>query len=291
LITFTSPVTELIRLRSSCRSYASSPLDAATRKSLADAIRRMPPGPFGSPGRFELAAASEKDRNALRGLGTYGFIRSAPAFIIGAAPEAGKFLEDFGFRMETLVLAATGLGLGTCWLGGTFTRGTFARKISAGESEILPAVCAVGVPAHGQSVQEQTLRKQIRADRRLGWERLFFNSAFSRPLLTGEAGEYAKALEMVRLGPSASNKQPWRVVKDDGSWHFYLQRTPGYIGGKMSRLMGVADMQRLDMGIAMCHFALTAAEMGLPGTWVEQEPPLEKPDAWTEYVATWLAAG
>ena len=35
-------------------------------------------------------------------------------------------------------------------------------------------------------------------------------------------------LEMVRRGPSASNKQPWRVVRAGERWHLYLQRTRGY---------------------------------------------------------------
>jgi len=29
-------------------------------------------------------------------------------------------LENFGYRMELIVLHATDLELGTCWLGGTF---------------------------------------------------------------------------------------------------------------------------------------------------------------------------
>jgi hypothetical protein len=46
-------------------------------------------------------------------------------------------------------------------------------------------------------------------------------------------------------------------------------------------------MQRLDLGIAMCHFELTAREQGLKGHWMVSEPKLEKPDALTEYTATW----
>jgi len=49
-------------------------------------------------------------------------------------------------------------------------------------------------------------------------------------------------------------------------------------------------MQRLDMGIAMCHFALTADELGLRGAWTVHEPSIDKPDALTEYIATWAPA-
>jgi hypothetical protein len=95
---------------------------------------------------------------------------------------------------------------------------------------------------------------------------------------------------MVRLGPSASNKQPWRVVERGAAWHLYIQRTPGYRERWVMRLLNIADMQRLDAGIAMCHFELTAAELGLEGTWAIEAPDIERPDASTEYIATWREA-
>ena len=46
-------------------------------------------------------------------------------------------------------------------------------------------------------------------------------------------------------------------------------------------------MQRVDMGIALCHWALTAEELGLKGQWAIQEPGIVKPDALTEYIVSW----
>ena len=69
------------------------------------------------------------------------------------------------------------------------------------------------------------------SDGRLAWERLFFDQAFGTPLTREAAGEYATPLEMVRLGPSASNKQPWRIVREGGAWHFYVQRNRYYPPG------------------------------------------------------------
>ena len=68
----------------------------------------------------------------------------------------------------------------------------------------------------------------------------------------------------VRQGPSASNKQPWRILKSADRFHLYLQRTRGY-RNVFTRMAQVDDMQRIDMGIAMCHFELTARELGLSG--------------------------
>jgi hypothetical protein len=41
------------------------------------------------------------------------------------------------------------------------------------------------------------------------------------------------------------------------------------------------------MGIAMCHFELTAREAGLKGEWIVEEPRIEKPDGLTEYTVSW----
>jgi hypothetical protein len=95
---------------------------------------------------------------------------------------------------------------------------------------------------------------------------------------------------MVRLGPSASNKQPWRVVVCGSVFHFYLERTPGYPGGLAKRLLRIDDLQRVDMGIAMSHFELTAKELGLNGRWEDNDPKMELPSPQVEYTASWIAA-
>lgn len=120
-------------------------------------------------------------------------------------------------------------------------------------------------------------------------EFLFFAGAFGNTLTTDAAGEYAEPLEMVRWAPYASNKQPWRIVRIDDAWHFYLQRTQGYGKGTMLfNILRLADLQRVDMGIAMCHFELAAREPGLNGCWVLDDPKLQTPYG-AEYSATWTA--
>ena len=286
---FSKPIEEIIRQRYSCRTYQIAPIEEDRRGALAEYISLLPPGPFGAPSRFALAAATYEDRHELRGLGTYGFIRGAPAFIIGATAETPHSLEDFGYRMETIILRATELGLGTCWLGGTFTRSSFAHKIAASNDEIIPSVTSVGEIASDPGGFDRALRQRIGAKDRLAWEALFFEQKFGATLSRENAGEYSLPLEMVRLAPSASNKQPWRVIKAGSRWHFYVQRTKGYLESWVIRkMLGVADLQHVDLGIAMCHFELAAGETGLNGKWEVSEPEIEKPDGLTEYVVSWV---
>jgi nitroreductase len=247
-----------------------------------------------------LLAVDEQDSSALRGLGTYGFIRGAHAYIAGAvghAPTAsraqrGMDLEDVGYRIEQAILFATGLGLGTCWLGGTFTKSRFAERIALRPDELLPAVVAVGYAADRRSLLDHASHEFARSGTRLPWHRLFFESRSERQsggleaLLPEAVGPFATVLEMVRLAPSASNRQPWRLLRDGDAWHFYVQRTPVYGTGGM-RWVGLADLQRVDMGIAMCHFALTADELGLHGHWQKTDPKLAMTEGLMEYIVTW----
>lgn len=281
------PVTDIIRQRFSCRTYLDAPLAEETRGALETFLAGLERGPFGAPTRFQLAAATEEDRNALRGLGTYGFIRGATGFVLGVVGQGQRNLEDFGYCMEDAVLYATALDLGTCWLGGTFRKSRFAARIDPGEGEIMPCVTSVGYIEDQPGLVARLARRYAGSHGRLAWERLFFEGQFGVPLTSQGAGAYAEPLEMVRLGPSASNRQPWRVVKGDGAWHFYLKRTTGY-GQGMGGLFMAADLQRVDLGIALCHFERSAREAGLAGHWAVDEPRIQKPGELVEYTASWI---
>ena len=89
---------------------------------------------------------------------------------------------------------------------------------------------------------------------------------------------------MVRLAPSASNKQPWRILLKDGAFHFYEYKEPGY----SDRFP--YDIQRVDMGIAAAHFDFSVKEKGIKGVFnTSSEPELELP-AHMEYVFSWIRA-
>ena len=284
-------IQQTIQARYSVRSYRKEVIAAETQTALQTFLDTLNIGPLGSSLRFSLLAATEPERAALRGLGTYGFIHNPTGFIVGAVETGEHALEDYGYGMEQAILEATRLGLGTCWLGGSFTQSSFAQKVGKRNHEIIPAVTATGYPAP-EARQRDLIRRRARADTRLPWEALFFEGGFTRPLPRQIAAADAQALEMVRLAPSASNKQPWRIVREGNYWHFYCQRTPGYGKGSLTfTLLRLADLQRLDVGIAMCHFALTLQALGWQGAWAVSDPRLTPVDDHTLYIATWQATG
>lgn len=279
---------EVLRRRFSCRSYEKAPIPPETREKLATFCSAQARGPLGAQTRFTLISATEEDRAALKGLGTYGFIKNPTAFILGAVTRGPHDLEDFGYLMEHIILHATALGLGTCWLGGSFTRSSFAHAMALRDNEALPAVIATGLPSNSPRLVDRIIRRGAGSNRRLPWAQLFFAGDFTAPLAAAEAGPYAEALELMRLGPSASNRQPWRVVKGEGAWRFYLHHNPGY--RKQMKMVTAIDLQRVDMGIAMCHFALAAEALGLRGQWRVEPLTTPSPDSDIEYIVTWIEA-
>ena len=207
-ITNSGSVADIIRRRFSCRTYLNQPVEIGLKKPLDEYASSVQNGPFGTQARFKLVEASKADQYSLRRLGTYGFIKGATGFLIGATKLADDNLEDFGYLMEKIVLYTTGLGLGTCWLGGTFTKSSFAKSISAGKDEIVPAVVSVGYIAEKPRMIETLMRKNPNSDNRLSWEKLYFDGDFGIPLKKESVGDYELPLSMVRLAPSASNRQP-----------------------------------------------------------------------------------
>jgi len=281
------PIAEVIKRRFSCRAYQERSISEEHQRLIGEFLDSNHIGPFGTRSRFALVAAAGSDRLSLKGLGTYGFIKNAPGFIVGAIEEGEKNLEDYGYLLEHAILHATDIGLGTCWLGGSFTKSSFAEKIRAGTTELVPAVTAIGYIGDG-TIVSGLIRKRAGALQRLPWERLFFDRKFGQAIPAAEAGVYAVPLEMVRWAPSASNRQPWRIVRCGNAWHFFLQRIRGYgKGSLLYNVLRLADLQRVDMGIAMCHFELTARELGINGAWVLDDPGNEKPQG-AEYTVSWI---
>ena len=302
-----APASALIDRRYSCRTYLERPISDEDKERLNGFMASRTTGPLGSQARFGLIAAAADDRQALRRLGTYGFIKGATGFVVGAVSRAPKDLEDYGYLLEEVVLYATAIGLGTCWLGGTFTRSTFVRRFGGlRRGEAMPAVVSTGYIGDDGT---ERIREREEGSRRFPPAELFFEDEWGTPLASAgagpHAGPYAVALEAVRMAPSATNKQPWRIVRTPRpsgrrssghggghDWHFHLVRTKGYgKGSAVFTVLRIADLQRVDMGIAMCHFELVARESGLDGSWVVDDPGLDLPGPGIEYTATWREAG
>lgn len=272
-------VEEAIRVRTSVRSYSNRLMDNAALEKLHAYMKTLT-NPFSGKVRFRLL---ESDVIESEKLGTYGMIKGAKYFI-GAAVENGDMaLEALGYELEQLVLYAASLELGTCWLGGTFNRGRFAKAMEVRQNEIFPIVTPIGYASDKKRIVPSLMRKLGKFDQRKPWDSLFFDGSFFMPLSQEDAKEYATVLEQVRLGPSASNLQPWRILRQGDSYHFYEAKKKGYAEHASY------DIQQVDMGIAACHFHLSAIEKGLDGKFQKLSGLLPEAPENNRYIFTWTA--
>jgi hypothetical protein len=274
---YQTSIIELIETRKSCRTYEDKIIDPKSLQKLKEFISDINKH-SSIKARYVITGNTDANKGSAVKLGTYGVISGADTFIVGIVDKDEKDAAEFGYQFEQIILFATDLGLQTCWLGGTFNKGTFERSIELGDKEIIPIVSPLGYGKGKRKLLESAMRSLAGSDQRKPWSEIFFTKDSSSPLSESDAGVYAPALKMLRLAPSASNKQPWRVIMTHNRFDFFLARTPGY------RSMGF-DLQKNDIGIAMCHFELTALASGLKGKW-KTYGDIETNANW-EYVTTW----
>jgi nitroreductase len=267
---------ETVMARRSTRSYLPKAIAATERDALAELVAAPGSAPFGTAARFALVGPEFAGGSALKSgrIGTYGVIKDAPAYIVGCVKPGPLAFVDYGYLLEGIVISAAALGLGTCWLGGIFDRKASGAALELKADEVVPAITPVGYPAGNASLADRLIRFSARSSSRKPFGELFFDGSWDRPVEPGDP--LAPALEAVRQGPSASNKQPWRIVRAGGAAHLYLMEDARY-----SRAIPGILLQDMDAGIAMRHLEIGAGAVGVKGSWrrldadpVPATPPL-----------------
>ncbi|MCR5302382.1 MAG: nitroreductase family protein [Lachnospiraceae bacterium] len=260
---------DTIKGRKSVRSYDDVPVGDDVRKDIEEYVKDLP-NPFNIPVEFVILDANEH--------GLSSPVVSGGQLYVAAKVKKGPYADvAFGYSFEKFVLHAWSLGLGTVWIGGTMKREVFEKAAGLEAGEMMPCVSPVGYPAAKRSLKETMMRKGIGADSRLPGEKLFFKDDWGSPL---EAPSDMKdILEMVRWAPSAVNKQPWRIIEKDGVWHFYEKKDKGFVND------ATGDLQKIDVGIALCHFLMGLEEQRKQAE-VKINDPLLKTPSDAEYIAS-----
>ena len=264
-----SNLMDTIKGRKSVRSYDERPVSAEHRKDIEEYITGIV-NPFDIPVEFMLLDAKE------HGL-TSPVLSGEQLYVVGKVEKKPYADVAFGYSFEKLVLHAWELGLGTVWIGGTMKREVFEAAAGVKAGEMMPCVSPLGYPAPKRSVKETLMRKGIGADSRISADKLFFKDKWGQALTP--ADDMADILEMVRWAPSAVNKQPWRVIFKDGAYHFYEKKDKGYVND------ATGDLQKIDVGIAICHFCMGVEDKGKTAKVSVNDPGIDIP-ADAEYIAS-----
>lgn len=267
-------VKDIIRRRKSVRTFNGEALRHEDRQKLEEYLKTLE-NPFGVPVELRFLNAKEHSLSSPVVVGTDLYIAAK----VSREPQAEI---AFGYSFETFCLFAESLGIGTVMLAATISRGAFEKAMEVKNTEVMPVASPIGYPADKRSVRDKMIRKGAKSDERLPFEALFFEGSFDRSLTPGNAGEFREAFEMVRLAPSAGNKQPWRAIVCGDKVHFYEKKIKAMSNNPLG------DIQKVDVGIALAHFNLTLKESGINGRFTEEDPGLETDDS-IEYIVTYEA--
>jgi nitroreductase len=237
---------EAIFFRRSRRKYKKDDISREKSEHLASVCDNFRPFP-----EARAVLIKEPSDQVYRGfIGSYGKIENAPGYIAFIGDMGSpRVQEAVGYTGEGVILEATSLGLGTCWVGGFFNPEAVAHHITLEQNERILAVTPVGIPPDSFSFQEKLMTGFGYMHRR---KRL-------NELVTGTPKkEWMKtALEAARVAPSAVNRQPWRFRIEDNAISIFLDKSRDT--SKVAR--------RLDCGIAMLHIELGARFSGIKGSW------------------------
>ena len=262
---------DIVKGRRSVRTFDGNPVSQEDREKLCAYISGIT-NPFGIPVEFVLLDAEE--------YGLSSPVISGEKLYIAGKVRKGPYADAaFGYSFERMVLYAWSLGIGTTWIAGTMKRELFEKAAGLKDGEMMPCMSPLGYPAKKKSVREALMRKGVGADARKPAEKLFFDGNLDTPLAGEKKEKIADLIELVRWAPSAVNKQPWRIIAADSRYHFYEKKDKGFVTD------AAGDLQKIDVGIAICHFVMGLEEKGAQPAVVTADPGILIPDS-MEYVAT-----
>ncbi len=119
---------ETVARRKSVRHYRPDPVSREWIEKIVDAGRQAPSGNNVQPWEFVVVQDQEM-RTKLSGICSAGkFIKEAPVCIVVFCRNTKYYLEDGSAAVENMLLAATALGLGSCWVAGD--KKPYARQIA-----------------------------------------------------------------------------------------------------------------------------------------------------------------
>jgi nitroreductase len=233
--------------RHSRRSFLSRLPEEWIVARLEDVCREF--SPF-SEVRVEFV--KEKPEKIFKGIiGRYGKVTGAPYYMAFVGNMSSPRVQECaGYVGEAVILEATALGLGTCWVGGMFRPKGAAAHIPIEDEEKILSVTPVGYAEESYNTAEKLFKRFAKSAKRKSLNQLIIKGHIHSPWV-------GKALEAARLAPSAANRQPWRFSIGDDSITVSMEtaRDNSFIS------------RRLDCGIAMLHIELGALAAGITGRW------------------------
>ena len=211
---------EIMKARHAVRSYNNKKIEDAKVKALQELIKEC-----NEEGGLHIQLCLEEP-NAFSGMKAhYGKFRNVNNYVALIGKKSKDLEEKIGYFGEKIVLKATELGLSTCWVAMTFSKGKCGAEI--GEDEKLLIVVSLG---YSDEIGIAHKTKSI--------EELSH--------VSGEVPDWFKrGMEAAQLAPTAMNQQ---------KFCFFSK------GNTVTAKSGTAFYSKVDLGIAKYHFELGAGK-------------------------------
>ncbi len=232
---------EAVKKRISCRSYEDRLIEPDTVKKIRGYVDKLNTE---SGLHVQLFVSDRQGEPAIRmAPGMFsGPVYMFAAMVGGSDPECS---EKIGYYGQKLVLYATHLGLGTCWVASTYDSKSISVDVADGEKiwDVIP----MGYATEKIPLKQKMIRSAIRKRDRRREQFLESDVAYQ------DAPKWIRqGIEAVFLGPSAVNQQPVNFVYRDGKVTARIWKE-GH------------GLQYNDLGIAKKQFEVGAGAAGMKG--------------------------
>ena len=136
---------DVLLKRRSIRKYKDTPVPKEKILKILEAARIAPSASHKQPWHFIVV----EEKETIKQLAKSEWAAKAPVMIVGLADQEASpnwCINDLGIAFEHVALAATNLGLGTCWMGQTGREDLIRRLLGVPEYLRPVAVMTIGVP-------------------------------------------------------------------------------------------------------------------------------------------------
>lgn len=213
----------------------------------------------------------EKARQHMIKFPGMGNLFNAPVYLIIAAKQAPHFMIETGYQGERVILTATSLGLGTCWIGALFSEEGLRDELGVDKSFRVIAISPIGYSSTGMmdTMVEGFIRRSAGSVHRKPIREIVFAEKYGSPMdsFSGGYSRWENIFKAVRVAPSWCNLQPWRFIVRGDSVYATLVPPAEKKGIKSAHIKSGMDYSFLDLGIAMSHFDLACGAEGIIGSW------------------------
>lgn len=151
-------VFEAIRMRRSIRAYENTPIPKEKIERILESARLAPSASNIQPWHFIIVSDAEK-RKTLAKAPFARFLKEAPIVIVGCGDQKASpkwFMVDVAIAMQNMVLTATSMGIGTCWVG-SFDENQLREMLKIPENYRVVALLALGYPRKKVDIQGKIL--------------------------------------------------------------------------------------------------------------------------------------